>query len=310
MTSENLPQNTQNAGHGTLVAAQPGSAPITQQLVLQYLADHNQHLTDMEKAQFLSICETFQLNPVKREVYAVKYKDQFSIVMGYEIYLKRAERIGNLDGWECRTTGSLANDDLVAEITIYRKDRRFPFRWQVSFAECARQTPLWKQMPTHMLKKVAIAQGFRLCFPDEMGGLPYTSDEMDGEKGGDGFHECEILDDTPAVGDTRRSLPRVPQVTAGSPPQGAAQAQKRTWEQTMESFRDFFDRQAQRIGSRRSFEILAAHGCKAIGDIRDMTTLKAISDELNAAPAYGSVPRAGGQAPQGTIFDGEEVENG
>ena len=29
-----------------------------------------------------------------------------------------------------------------------------------------------------MIKKVAMAQAFRLCFPDELGGMPYTSDEM------------------------------------------------------------------------------------------------------------------------------------
>jgi hypothetical protein len=33
-------------------------------------------------------------------------------------------------------------------------------------------------MPAFMLKKVAMAQGFRLCFPDEMGGLPYLPEEI------------------------------------------------------------------------------------------------------------------------------------
>ena len=32
-----------------------------------------------------------------------------------------------------------------------------------------------------MLKKVATAQGFRLCFPEEFGGMPYTSDELPDE---------------------------------------------------------------------------------------------------------------------------------
>ena len=30
-----------------------------------------------------------------------------------------------------------------------------------------------------MIKKVAIAQGFRLAFPDELAGMPYTADEID-----------------------------------------------------------------------------------------------------------------------------------
>ncbi|MDR1325280.1 MAG: hypothetical protein LBK00_04505 [Treponema sp.] len=33
-----------------------------------------------------------------------------------------------------------------------------------------------------MLKKVAIGQGFRLCFSNELGGMPYTSDELDEER--------------------------------------------------------------------------------------------------------------------------------
>lgn len=33
-----------------------------------------------------------------------------------------------------------------------------------------------------MTKKVAIAQAFRLAFPDELGGMPYTQEEMEGIK--------------------------------------------------------------------------------------------------------------------------------
>ena len=29
-----------------------------------------------------------------------------------------------------------------------------------------------------MIKKVAMSQGFRLCFPDELGGIPYTQEEI------------------------------------------------------------------------------------------------------------------------------------
>jgi hypothetical protein len=29
-----------------------------------------------------------------------------------------------------------------------------------------------------MIKKVAMAQGFRLCFNDELGGMPYTKEEI------------------------------------------------------------------------------------------------------------------------------------
>ena len=37
---------------------------------------------------------------------------------------------------------------------------------------------MWSEKPRTMLKKVCIAQAFRLCFPVELGGMPYTADEL------------------------------------------------------------------------------------------------------------------------------------
>jgi hypothetical protein len=39
-------------------------------------------------------------------------------------------------------------------------------------------TDFWKNKPVTMTKKVAMAQGFRLCFSDELGGMPYTAEEL------------------------------------------------------------------------------------------------------------------------------------
>ena len=39
---------------------------------------------------------------------------------------------------------------------------------------------MWGSKPRTMIKKVAIAQGFRLAFPVELGGIPYTADELPG----------------------------------------------------------------------------------------------------------------------------------
>ncbi len=36
----------------------------------------------------------------------------------------------------------------------------------------------WKEKPSFMLEKVATAIGFRNYFPDELGGMPYTADEL------------------------------------------------------------------------------------------------------------------------------------
>ena len=77
---------------------------------------------------------------------------------------------------------------MVATITIHRKDWSHPFVHSVYFAEYVQikhdGTPnkFWKEKGVTMIKKVAMAQGFRLCFSDENGGMPYTSEEIAGEQ--------------------------------------------------------------------------------------------------------------------------------
>jgi len=139
--------------------------------------------TDKEFGILLGICHSFGLNPYKREVHFVKYGNTpASVITGYEIYLKRAERTGKLDGWKCW----IEKDDLgeKAIIEIKRKDQSLPIHWEVYRKEFDRQQSSWKSMPTFMLKKVAIAQGFRLAFPDDLGGMPHIPEEIPHDKGG------------------------------------------------------------------------------------------------------------------------------
>lgn len=148
-----------------------------------YLKGMGMNLPQKYALQFVDIAQAYGLNPFKREIYAVGYGDNWNVITGYEVYLKRAERTGKLDGWECTTEGN-TKENLTAKIRIYRKDWKFPFEHTVKFSECCGKkkdgsmNSMWQKMPTFMLKKVCIAQGFRLCFPDELGGMPYTSDEV------------------------------------------------------------------------------------------------------------------------------------
>lgn len=136
--------------------------------------------TDKELFYFMNIAKTYGLNPFKREIYFVKFDGSPGQTMvGYEVYLKRAEKTGKLDGWDVRIEdmGQLSER---AIITIYRKDRTKPFVWEVNRSEFDQHHALWKSKPQFMLRKVAISQGFRLAFPDELGGIPYTSEEING----------------------------------------------------------------------------------------------------------------------------------
>lgn len=160
--------------------------PVTAKELTSYLdvMGLSTQLTDKEKVQFLEISQAFGLNPFKREIYCSKYNNQTSIIVGYETYIKRAERSGQLDGWNVVTEGKVDDNSLKAIITIYRKDRKMPFVHEVFYSEYVQKTregivnKFWQKAQT-MTKKVAIAQGFRLCFSDELGGMPYTSDELD-----------------------------------------------------------------------------------------------------------------------------------
>lgn len=147
-------------------------------------------ISDQEKQMFLKVCQIYGLNPFKREIYLSAYGQgenrQLSIITGFEVYLKRAEASGRLDGWSVETAGHGA--EMVATVIIHRKDWAKPFKHSVNLPEYiqknseGRPTKFWATKPVTMLKKVAISQGFRMAFPEILGGMPYTADEMpDGE---------------------------------------------------------------------------------------------------------------------------------
>jgi phage recombination protein Bet len=157
-------------------------------MILDYLAAFGlaTQLTEPEKLQFIEVAQAFHLNPFKREIHVAVYGEgeyrRLSIITGYEVYLKRAERTGRLDGWKAWVEGE--GDAMKALVEIHRKDWSEPFVHEVYWREAVQKkkdgslTSFWTKQPKFQLKKVAISQGFRLCFPDELGGLPYDASEL------------------------------------------------------------------------------------------------------------------------------------
>lgn len=142
-----------------------------------------ENATEKEVAMFLKICELNQLSPFKREAYLVKYGTYpASILTGYEVYLKRAERSGQWNGFKVWVEGTVPN--LVAKIEVYRKDWDKPLYHEIDYSEYVQTKKdgnannFWATKPKTMLKKVAISQGLRMAFPDELAGLPYTQEEF------------------------------------------------------------------------------------------------------------------------------------
>lgn len=166
----------------------PTTTEVQKQTLLDYLTAFGlaSQLTQEEKLQFIEVAQAFRLNPFKREIHVAVYGEgeyrRMSIVVGYQVYLDRAERTGQLDGWRAWVEGQ--GEDMKAFVEIHRKDWHSPFVHEVYWKECVQRkrdgtpTSFWSKMPRFQLKKVAISQGFRLAFPSELGGMPYDPAEL------------------------------------------------------------------------------------------------------------------------------------
>lgn len=182
----------QGQGH---VVATPSIEKVAKFLDLYGFKD----IPQAEKELFIESCMMNNLNPFKREIYLSVYGQganrQVSMITGYEVYIKRAELSGRLKGWNvktepCTTTRVKSNgdiyviDDLKAVLTIQRDGFDSDFTHEAKLSSSiqktreGRVTQFWLRDPEFMLKKVAISQGFRLCFPEILAGMPYTKDEM------------------------------------------------------------------------------------------------------------------------------------
>lgn len=149
---------------------------VTQKTIEEFLFSSGTKLNDQQKMMFLKMAQLNNLNPFKREIYAIPFGSNFNIVTAYQVYIARAEATGKLDGWEVVSNG----DEAV--ITIHRKDMSKPIIWNVQRSDFDKGSGNWLKMPDFMLKKVAIGQGFRLAFPNELSAMPYTSDELDSDE--------------------------------------------------------------------------------------------------------------------------------
>ncbi|SHL05633.1 phage recombination protein Bet [Fibrobacter sp. UWH4] len=164
----------------TAVAVSTEQNRVTQKLLMDYLKQTNSNLLPNEQAQFMAIAGTFNLNPWKREVYAVAYGQgngrKLSIIVGYEVYLRRAEEFPQYDGYETKFFGEGAN--MGCTCTVHRKDRNHPIGSTVFLREYSQNNQMWNTKPHVMLEKVAIATAMRRAFPSEFNGMPYSKDEL------------------------------------------------------------------------------------------------------------------------------------
>jgi recombinational DNA repair protein RecT len=140
-----------------------------------------ENVKEEEIIKALSLAKYLDLDPLNQEVYFVPFRGSVKLITSYLVYIRKAEETGKLNGFRV----DLGYDEKLgdyAEVTIYRKDWEHPFTWRVYMEEAKPKFKLseespWYRMPYFMLKKVAISQGFRICFP-ELRRLPYEEAEV------------------------------------------------------------------------------------------------------------------------------------
>jgi hypothetical protein len=167
--------------------------------------------TEQQKRLFIAVAKEWKLNPLKRQIHAVAMGSDddeggggtLVPVVGYEVYIERAEATGRLEYWYPSEEGKVNLDDwrhsdFAVTITIKRRDQPKEFTWKVRFAEAvavkrSTQKPnaMWSKRPYFMTTKAAIGQAFRLCFREVLLGMPYLDAEIEGQQ--------DVAEEKPAI---------------------------------------------------------------------------------------------------------------
>lgn len=125
--------------------------------------------------EFMAACvvaNSYQLNPVLKEVYAFPVKSGAVVpIVSIDGWLKIINRHPALDGIEFEE-----GDDRCTAV-IHRKDREHPTKVTEWLSECRGDTEPWKRWPKRMLRHKALIQCARIAF-----GFAGIYDEDEGER--------------------------------------------------------------------------------------------------------------------------------
>jgi phage recombination protein Bet len=122
--------------------------------------------TREEFTSFLIVARAHELNPITREIWALKNKKSGGIVAVVSIdgWSTLINRHPQMNGMEFIVNQK--DDGTLDSITckIYRKDRQHPTVITEFLSECRRETDPWKTMPNRMLRHRALVQCARYAF--------------------------------------------------------------------------------------------------------------------------------------------------
>jgi phage recombination protein Bet len=120
--------------------------------------------TDEEMLALVVTANTYQLNPLLKEMYAYPKKGGGIVPMvGVDGWLKIANRQDNYDGMSVEVFGD-GKTPTHATCEIYLKNRAHPVKVTEYFEECRRNTDPWNQMPRRMIRNKVMIQAIRVAF--------------------------------------------------------------------------------------------------------------------------------------------------
>lgn len=115
--------------------------------------------TDEEFMAMCMVANTYNLNPILKEVYAFPSKGGAVVpIVGVDGWIKLMNANPAFDGIE------FEEDDGYCTAKIYRKDRAHPIVATEWLAECLGNTEPWKRWPRRMLRHKAMIQCARIAF--------------------------------------------------------------------------------------------------------------------------------------------------
>jgi phage recombination protein Bet len=137
-------------------------------------------LNDAELQLFLWNANRMGLDPLARQLYAVKRSGRMTLQIGIDGFRVVANRNGLAGIEEAVHDDEKADHPMWSKVTVYRfiGGERIPFTATARWAEYnVPNNSMWKKMPYLMLDKCAEALALRKGFPNELSGV-YTTDEM------------------------------------------------------------------------------------------------------------------------------------
>lgn len=124
------------------------------------------NLTNEEFKMFLYIAKLYDLNPIKREIYMIKYGDSAQTIISRDGYYEMLRRNENYNGHETILhLDEKFPDDITkmwSECKVYLKGIEHPITEVAYYKESVNSSnAIWNKMPKTMLRKVAESRAFR-----------------------------------------------------------------------------------------------------------------------------------------------------